>query len=137
MIKRDGMSFNEVRRQQLNVQEGFVLIEDAIADCERLGRDDGGPRDVRRSIQVMERSLRRALSLVRDLKPNLAPRDVDDGLHAHLRDAHEWMVCAMGFFFLFQKEWDEGFAQDFEKHCAGLHDASKAIIKHLEEVGFE
>ena len=134
MIESQVRNFNEVRRQQLNIQEGFVLIEDAIADCQRLGRNASG--NVGRSIEVMERSLRRALSLVRDLKPNLAPRDVDDGVHAHLRDAHEWMVCAMGFFFLFQ-EWDEGFAQDFEQHCAGLHDASKALVKHLEEVGFK
>lgn len=135
MAEKKIMSFSELMRQQLNAKKGFGLIEDAIADCQSLRKE--GPTELRIPLSILQQRLNRALSLVRDIKPDVTPRDVEDGLHAHLREAHEWLECVLSFFFVFQKEWEQADALELEAHCAGLHEASVAIVKHLEEVGFK
>lgn len=127
-------SFASLMREQLATNQGFSLLEEAIGDCRNIRKDLNCEASIR--LTVLGIKLGKALSLLRDIGPDISPRPFDDGLHTRLRDAHEWMECVLGLFFLFQKEWEEGFAYDLEQHCAGLHDASKAIVKHLETVGF-
>lgn len=134
MATEHGIQFTQLLREQMAVRRGFDLIEfvaHSISE-QALSNEALSAGDLSLHVHL----LRRGLSLIRDLKPP-APPDYGDGLSGLLAEVDASIEAVLESLFLFRKEWEEGYAYELEAQCNVLQLASKAVVKHVENIGFQ